>query len=139
MHKFLIKDAAGFERDFGAPAAAAEFAKKVIGRDAVCAIKGNDVLWMAADQVEYFQAIAGGFEVVNSVASIRAAKSAQKDEAQAKSNAFFIAKAGETARRVSHVKFGLGTVTSEDEKVATVIFDGQKKPMRMAPAMLANA
>ncbi|MCW5711287.1 hypothetical protein [Shinella sp.] len=34
-------------------------------------------------------------------------------------------------RRVAHVKFGEGTVIAEDEKSLTVMFDGQKKALRM--------
>lgn len=64
------------------------------------------------------------------------AEKAARDESR---TATAIEAAGPDARRVRHVKFGAGTVLSEDNKAVTVLFDGQKKPMRMVPAMLANA
>lgn len=136
MHKFLIKDAAGFERDFGAPVRAAEFAKRVIGRDAVLAVKGNDWLWMAADAVDYFRALEGDFEIANTAAAILDGARDRKADRQAASNARDLAKAGAEARRVRHVKFGEGVVVGEDAKAVTVLFAGQKKPLRMVPAML---
>ena len=41
--------------------------------------------------------------------------------------------------RVTHPKFGDGTVIDECEKVFTVMFDGQKKPLRMARAAVSEA
>lgn len=136
MHKFLIQNGVGTERDFGAPAKAAAFAKKFIGRDAVIARKGADFLWMAAGAVEYFRGIEGDFEVINTAVALLGGESDRMAAQQAASNAHFVAKAGAEARRVRHVKFGEGTVIGEDAKAVTVLFASQKKPLRMAAAML---
>lgn len=69
----------------------------------------------------------------------KAQQKAEKAERQAADLAAAVEAAGDEARRVSHVKFGLGTVLSEDDKAVTVLFDSQKKPLRMAPDFLTNA
>lgn len=132
MHKFITADDI-VSRDFGSSKSAAPFAQKIIGRDAVVVRRENDetVYWMSATHAASF-----GGEVVNTAAALRDGHEADRAAAQEASNAFFVAKAGPAARRVNHVKFGEGTVVSEDAKAWTVIFTSQKKPIRVVPAAL---
>lgn len=132
MHKFITADDI-ISRDFGSSKSAAPFAQKIIGRDAVVVRRENDetVYWMSATHAASFDG-----EVVNTAAALREGNEAARASAQEASNAFFIAKAGPQARRVSHIKFGEGTVVSEDAKAWTVIFTNQKKPIRVVPTAL---
>lgn len=140
MHKFFKANEIGAQRDFGSPAAAAAFAKRFIGRDAVCAWAGDDIIWFnPADQAEASAAVGASLEVVSSVATQRAAVKAKKEAAQSAHNEWALNKAGPDARRVSHIKFGAGTVISEDDKAVTVLFDNQKAPKRMVASMLVAA
>lgn len=96
---------------------------------------GNAFWFHVADQDRALELL--GNEKLGPVVSARSLKDnekAQKAASQAASNAYFVAKSD--GRRVRHVKFGEGTVLSEDEKAVSVLFDKQKKPVRMVASVL---
>lgn len=68
----------------------------------------------------------------------RAQEKARKAHRVATVRAEALDSAGETARRVSHPKLGAGTVVAEDGTAVTVVFDGQKKPVRVAASFLTD-
>lgn len=66
------------------------------------------------------------------IAARIAAKKASKAQKRAAKAAREEANRKIDGRRVTHSKFGEGTVIAEDEKSLTVMFDSQKKALRMA-------
>lgn len=101
---------------------------------------GNAFWFVAADQTRALELIAG--EDIGPVVSARVIKDNienRKSANAAARNAYDLNKAGPDARRVLHTKFGAGTVISEDAKAVTVLFDGQKKVMRLVPSAIQAA
>lgn len=135
MHKFLIKDGQGFERDFGGGSTnAAAFARKVIGSTAVVSKIGKDTFWFNPEHKDYFSNLVGSeLTILNTAQKILSAKKEAKKADETKNTETLMERAGESAYRVSHAKFGLGTVIKEDALVLVVVFDGQSKPRRIQP------
>lgn len=146
MQNYLTRDSIGIQKDFGNPVVAAKFARRIFRQPAeqiVLILDANDKLnnnWVLARDEAYFRAaLASEGKVLG--ASISAATIIQngrtaKVSAQASSNAYDLAKAGPVARRVRHAKFGEGTVTIESGEAVTVLFDNQKKPVRIVASFL---
>ena len=126
MHKFLVKDGVGLERNWGSSTRAAKLAVKEVGKDAVCAVQGVDVLWMRPADADYFRSLVGDFKITNTASSV--IDHAEKQSVS--SNQF----AG--AERVRHAKLGEGSVIHRAEGRVLVQFDGQKKPTPVVPSFL---
>ncbi|MFC5385213.1 hypothetical protein ACFPLB_04435 [Aquamicrobium segne] len=141
MQYFLIKDGVGDKRDFGNPATAASYARRVIRarKDQIVVARNvnniADCYWMNINDEEYFREILGAEGVILgktvSAATISDYKKDQKSARQAENNARALKNAGENARRVSHPKFGEGTVLKEGDRALTVLFDKMKKPVNI--------
>lgn len=98
---------------------------------------GNAFWFLTADTARAMELLAD--RAIGPVIAARTIKDNKKSAAAARvaaRTAEAVTKAGPDARRVSHVKFGAGTVVSEDEKAVTVLFDGAKKPVRMVASFL---
>ena len=134
MHKFLLKNEIGFNRDFGSPKSGAEFAKRVIGGDAVAFNCGNDTLWMMEEDKAYWQSqftapfgprsFGTASEMLAKFAADAAASSAHSMRVFADRNA--------TGKVVRHKKFGEGRVVREDDRLVEVQFPSQKRLQRIA-------
>lgn len=71
-------------------------------------------------------------KVVKDAAARKVARKQDKEAKAAREEAQAVKDRAVEGRRVIHVKFGEGTVISEDEKSLTVMFDSEKKALRMA-------
>lgn len=132
MHRFLIKDGQGFERDFGAGSHnAAAFAKKNVGSSAVIALHGNDSYWMLPEHVEYFSRTIGKMKVVSTAVKMLAEKAEAKATAD-REYLNWLTTNKTDGRKAKHKKFGLGDIVGESEEAFTIVFPGQKKELRVA-------
>lgn len=107
------------------------------------AVPGNAFWFLASQQVEALALIVNEnlSQNIGAVCPARAIKEnikARRETNQANSNAYDLKKAGPEARRVRHAKFGEGTVVATTETAVTVLFDSQKKPLRLVPAAVQS-
>lgn len=137
MHKFLIKDAVGYERDFGNPSRAASFAQRTVGKRAVIAVSPDrkTSFWMLPEHAEYFAKLNGPFTVVNTASEILDNAKNQKATRDQSSKSAALASCGN--KRIGlHPKFGEGAITGETATAYTVVFPSQKKPLRIAKSAI---
>lgn len=131
MHKFLIKDGVGYERDFGAGShRAAAFAKKHVGPAAVVASSGKDYFWFLPDHEDHFSDLVGPFKIVSTAATMLSYKK-ERDATARRTRLADALNDSTDNRRARHPKFGEGTVTGEDARSYTVVFPNQSKPLRL--------
>lgn len=77
--------------------------------------------------------------IAASAAAKKIAKQQDKDAKAAREETHAAKDRATEGQRVYHAKFGEGTVVSEDEKSMTVIFDSQKKSLRVGREFLTSA
>lgn len=138
MQHFLIKDGQGTSKDFGNSAKAAKFAEKFLAAPAF-AISfmttrrpegGHDVHWCLSDDVGYFTDLLAKEGLT--VTFVGKANEVIANHEASRPGTYV----PEGSARCRHPKFGEGSIIREDERAAEVLFDGQKKSVRMVPAAI---
>lgn len=138
MHNVLIKNSDGFTHDrTNVMKTVSDHAHRLGGRSNIVILVGsNQELYFVASEAEaYFTNTlsAKGVSIVNrrNVAYFADAKKSRDAENKAKREAREAAapasKTDEAGVRVSHIRFGEGTVIATDDKSATIKFDGGRE------------
>lgn len=100
----------------------------VVDRD----VPGNAFWFLATDEAAALELLADkNIGPVTPARNIKNSAARNREATQASRNSYDLAKAGPSARRVRHPKFGEGTVTEDGCNAVTVLFDKQKKPLRL--------